>query len=876
MEIPQDKFRDWHRTIHNHTVLVSSDSNISGSSGPISGPTLQDTIADTASNANEGSHNRDTRLDNLNNNASLATVTEADREDTIVAIIPRNSHDKLPTSGSKDVSPDPNKEQLGQASAEDSSVIQERNEPNIRIWQDRVAALEKKIHELESRGVKQDKGKEEEENIENGEGRQEWQEEKLEWGRTAAIPVLHRVRWTEFKNKHLEDRRVHAVDVLIGNAKFYYERGPEEKGRKKWRDNGHDLRENKELTSDVICNATSTKEMPERIRINSLPILAILSEILSEDPSSQPKVFLRPYKLFVRYEDEIKQKLKELEIGWGNEEAEAGAANHVNAPNQGKTASNLIPPILSAARTEDTTATADTESEIEDVSSDERSLNKLEVEAKTEELTSSVEALRDMRCLVEFIDVELKPTIDSFNTHTNRKVFFRDLWFLFKPGVDVLAPLKKNANNGTSNTTDRNQDGGPEQSAQHSDSGRSQTVFRVLATSQGRPILSPGDDYTNHRPSERKVNMFWVRCYSIDFDGKRFGPHIKDFVIYPYDGEKDITSLDVYPMRYSPQGEEMREYLKMRGAKFGKLTAVKHQFYLGPTLIHHPNGAQIIGAPQPRQLDQAEGRVIIDFQKALSRAPSWIMPFDTCSAEFKADPREINEDFPTSLWQDRNQRELNYSSNDFIYDDSVIDRALTDSFILEDPFIKHFAKNRIDDYKHDSELSHNELVLLPNRAFAYLFRNREFVLLSIDHLREVRPNIHGWNDLKLPNGHKSMLQALVQTHFREKTLETMLHEDRHDIDVVQGKGRGLIILLHGAPGVGKTSTAECVAESNGKPLFPITCGDLGITAENVENSLAEKFDLAQRWDCILLLDEADVFLAARTKTDLVRNTLVSG
>jgi SpoVK/Ycf46/Vps4 family AAA+-type ATPase len=43
-------------------------------------------------------------------------------------------------------------------------------------------------------------------------------------------------------------------------------------------------------------------------------------------------------------------------------------------------------------------------------------------------------------------------------------------------------------------------------------------------------------------------------------------------------------------------------------------------------------------------------------------------------------------------------------------------------------------------------------------------------------------------------------------------------------DLVRGKGKGLIILLHGVPGVGKTSTAECVAESTNRPLYSLTCG----------------------------------------------------
>lgn len=87
--------------------------------------------------------------------------------------------------------------------------------------------------------------------------------------------------------------------------------------------------------------------------------------------------------------------------------------------------------------------------------------------------------------------------------------------------------------------------------------------------------------------------------------------------------------------------------------------------------------------------------------------------------------------------------------------------------------------------------------------------------------------------------------------------------------------------------------AECVAESHGKPLFPITCGrypsgglgesdshdvlgDLGLVAEEVEAKLARIFHLAEQWDCVLLLDEADIFLAERTRNDLKRNSLVSG
>lgn len=53
-------------------------------------------------------------------------------------------------------------------------------------------------------------------------------------------------------------------------------------------------------------------------------------------------------------------------------------------------------------------------------------------------------------------------------------------------------------------------------------------------------------------------------------------------------------------------------------------------------------------------------------------------------------------------------------------------------------------------------------------------------------------------------------------------------------------------------------------------------GDLGTTVSEVEVALETHFALATRWGCILLLDEADVFLAPRTPQDFERNGLLSG
>ena len=67
-------------------------------------------------------------------------------------------------------------------------------------------------------------------------------------------------------------------------------------------------------------------------------------------------------------------------------------------------------------------------------------------------------------------------------------------------------------------------------------------------------------------------------------------------------------------------------------------------------------------------------------------------------------------------------------------------------------------------------------------------------------------------------------------------------------DVIEGKGNGLIILLHGGPGTGKTLTAEGVAELAEKPLYRVTCGDIGTDPENVEQYLESVLYIGNTWE----------------------------
>jgi chromatin segregation and condensation protein Rec8/ScpA/Scc1 (kleisin family) len=59
------------------------------------------------------------------------------------------------------------------------------------------------------------------------------------------------------------------------------------------------------------------------------------------------------------------------------------------------------------------------------------------------------------------------------------------------------------------------------------------------------------------------------------------------------------------------------------------------------------------------------------------------------------------------------------------------------------------------------------------------------------------------------------------------------------------------------------------------PLYMMSAGDLGCDPAHVEDSLSNILEMNTKWQSVLLLDEADVFLESRSAHDLERNKLVS-
>ncbi|EGO60160.1 hypothetical protein NEUTE1DRAFT_143634 [Neurospora tetrasperma FGSC 2508] len=442
------------------------------------------------------------------------------------------------------------------------------------------------------------------------------------------------------------------------------------------------------------------------------------------------------------------------------------------------------------------------------------------------QLTALIE---DLGALVWLMDFYITPSL-AIIPHADQ-VHFSDLWFCF-PARSLIYVRDKEIPQKIWKVIQRT-------------GGKRGSTYEPTTLSSGRRSDSP-----------HSVDTFVIDCFHFDHDDNRYVQTYHRIQIDPFEGRLPIMSLPVVPIHVAEREQLVdRSALVERGKLFVKCTRPSHMQYTGRNQVLRPNGAKLhekdadVPDNATRYAEWIESEVMVDFERALQEMPGWRPGLDELDL-YKAPTGEI--DFGIDI-------------------DTVWDTKLSEQVIHED-----WAKCQRWDKERTDPTEDGDLLLLPARVFAFVFRTRKWACLRIgkdndgeEMMKEKNQRREPWNDLQLPDGHKRLVQSLIESHSD--------HRGPHSLhfDLVRAKGKGLTILLHGVPGVGKTSTAQCAAEANNRPLLPITCGDLGTSPREVEKKLEQAFQLAQLWNCVLLLDEADVFLAPRIAQDIARNALVS-
>jgi len=77
---------------------------------------------------------------------------------------------------------------------------------------------------------------------------------------------------------------------------------------------------------------------------------------------------------------------------------------------------------------------------------------------------------------------------------------------------------------------------------------------------------------------------------------------------------------------------------------------------------------------------------------------------------------------------------------------------------------------------------------------------------SVDNISQILWNKSAFDDLVISDHHKDLVRSLVSIHKEDNQKGTGSNATKQN-DIIAGKGNGLIMLLHGSPGTGKTLTA---------------------------------------------------------------------
>lgn len=312
-----------------------------------------------------------------------------------------------------------------------------------------------------------------------------------------------------------------------------------------------------------------------------------------------------------------------------------------------------------------------------------------------------------------------------------------------------------------------------------------------------------------------------VRVRYVDYDGESLGTCSSSLFVPKYTGTRELSGLNTMPLDMLADAAAKRAMLLQRGRMVESYVGQHYMHYTGVGIKKTDCGIKRV---------HVNSRVMVD-----------------CKTY-----HEEMSDYAFTV------REL-----------PPPDEAAAERQALR----RNALEGELEDEERELRpLSDEEAVIATSMVRGYAFGNKDFVEFFAKDLRAIEWNAQCFDQLVLDAGTKRTVQALVSVH---STPPRGAGSAGKFDDIVKGKGQGVVCVLHGPPGVGKTLTAECVAEYVRRPLYMVSSGDLGTDAYRLDMALARIMRITAAWNAVLLIDEADVFLEERSPQNLHRNAMVS-
>lgn len=360
-------------------------------------------------------------------------------------------------------------------------------------------------------------------------------------------------------------------------------------------------------------------------------------------------------------------------------------------------------------------------------------------------------------------------------------------------------------------------------------------------------------DYAGKEIHYAKGLYYSVEGFCFDYDGEHFGSSYIDAEVFHFQGARKITSLPCYPLKYHQNEAELKTKLVDRGKKFLSLCGMNYRSCDGICYVKKDNQCLKVST---------NGRVMVDPKTFRRINPNYLLG--------EVDSRDVEDENIECRCDKKDQPRKAKSGPGKLY--MIKTKADKEVEVIEIESTDERAPQNITDSVKRAEaakvtFTEEELLIANPLLPGFCFSEKLWVELPVSGISDVPWDSAAFDSLVIPEQHKSIVRALVSVHGK--------HASKSIDDVITGKGQGLVAVLHGKPGLGKTLTCEAVADLLKRPLYSVSAGDLGHSTSGLEYQLQVILDVAHTWGAVLLLDEADVFLEERSSHDVGRNGLVS-
>ena len=200
---------------------------------------------------------------------------------------------------------------------------------------------------------------------------------------------------------------------------------------------------------------------------------------------------------------------------------------------------------------------------------------------------------------------------------------------------------------------------------------------------------------------------------------------------------------------------------------------------------------------------------------------------------------------------------------------NVVSMTCDERVMIDEEGINKYSSKAFD-FITGSKIDRNDLdqeqklLVFPFIGIYTLGSNKTWGMSHINDITQINYQQNAYDYLVLDKNKKDIVKGLVTSHGNSNL-----------VDFIDKKGLGLVFLLYGPPGVGKTLTAEATCEYLHRPMYNISVCDLGTNPETMETVMERIIEYVRRWKAIILIDEVDIFVEEREYSNVVRNALVS-